>query len=446
MMLEFMKDADISYYDKLTKLLCKAIDTGNEGMEVDSILTANQCLKAVICNGLYTFFPKKDNIRNDLKGYLPEEFANLVINNVRNADHKLYNQCVKEVNGVFHVERDDMTLLIECFVSNFLADKIKINPNFDEVDEEPEVKKAIESAEFLSPSSEFRESIINGTQTNLRKSSAKFNGISAYSDMGTTRENQEDSYYIGVHPNNPNFKIMVVADGMGGYKSGEIASNIAVREMMMWFESLSLNYYLSHDNTNLIEDIKNKIEEIQDKICDEVFNGGTTLCFAIIKSDSIVIGNIGDSQGYVIEDGKLVCATNPQNKPSYENVPKELVRYHSNSNSIYSYLGKTLSNAANHDMEFYEVNISKDHEYRVIICSDGVSDCVSERDIVNTALNEQDVSERLVKLAIANTSYLKDEQLSDEALKYKEMHPDKFNSVITGGKDNTTAVSTTIHR
>lgn len=444
MMLEFNIESNISYYDKLINLFCKAIDVGNEGKDVDSILTANECLRAIICNGMYSFFPKKDDIRNTMKGYSREEFANLVINNVRNANRKIFNQCVKEDNGMYHVTKDDMSLLIECFVREFIADKIKINPSFQKVVEDrPEVRIAMKSAKFFSPSTGLRESIIDGSQTNLKNSSAFFQGMNAYSDVGKTRRNQEDSYYIGVHPNNSNFKIMVVADGMGGYSDGQIASNIAVKDMMTWFDSLSENEYNVSDNSKLEKIITNKIEEIHSHICDKVSNGGTTLCFAIIKKDSILIGNIGDSQGYVIKDNKPICITIPHSRPQYLGIPKELARFHQENNSIYSYLGQTIGGKVSHPIDFYNVNIKEKHKYKVIICSDGVSDCVSEKDIINTALkNKENIAENLVKLAIANTSYLKPDSLSNNAKKhYNEV---EYNKVINGGKDNTTAVSTTI--
>ena len=47
----------------------------------------------------------------------------------------------------------------------------------------------------------------------------------AMSDKGRVRENNEDSYFI---PNDENFPLFIVADGIGGHKSGEIASNMTV--------------------------------------------------------------------------------------------------------------------------------------------------------------------------------------------------------------------------
>ena len=49
-----------------------------------------------------------------------------------------------------------------------------------------------------------------------------------------------------------------------------------------------------------------KLGEIDNKIKNATRSGGTTLCFSIIRNNSIVMGNIGDSKGLVFEDGNLV--------------------------------------------------------------------------------------------------------------------------------------------
>ena len=445
-MLEFIKDDDISYYDELTKLFCEAINAGGEGMDVDLNLNARECLKAVICDEMYSFFPKKAGYRQLLKQYSSDQFANLVLSTIKNIDYELFFKCVKEVDNKYYINREDFSIIIDFYVKKGLNNMIKQNPKFIDLTEEEikKMKQALATAEFLSPSDKLKQAILSGEQTNL---SVSFNEMTASSNVGKFRDEQEDSYYIGVHPKNPNFKIMVVADGMGGYNDGRIASNIAVRDLMLWFENISEEEYCLEENESLKKQLNEKIENIQNHICDRVLNGGTTLCFAIIKKDSILIGNIGDSQGYIIEDNKPVCITEPQNRPNILGIPKELTRFHIENNSIYSFLGQTANGSVSHPIDFYEVKINPGYQYRVILCSDGVSDCVAEKDILDTALNSNDnVSQTLVNLAIANTSYLKDEQLSAEAKKYQEANKKMFYDIIPPGKDNTTAVSTVIRR
>ena len=79
------------------------------------------------------------------------------------------------------------------------------------------------------------------------------------------RDNQEDAGLIMVHPSNPNFKLMVVADGMGGHDNGEVASATVISQIKEWFENdVSPEYY--EKTEELQEMLKEKILEISDTI------------------------------------------------------------------------------------------------------------------------------------------------------------------------------------
>ena len=57
--------------------------------------------------------------------------------------------------------------------------------------------------------------------------------------------------------NNPDFKMMVVADGMGGHKSGEIASNEIVERLKDWFLNLSDEQKACYETS--VENLKNEV-------------------------------------------------------------------------------------------------------------------------------------------------------------------------------------------
>ena len=86
------------------------------------------------------------------------------------------------------------------------------------------------------------------------------------------RKNQEDAGIIMVHPSNPKFKLMVVADGMGGHSGGETASATVISQIKDWFEKeVDPEYYEKPEA--LQEMLKEKILEISKTIDSEARQG-----------------------------------------------------------------------------------------------------------------------------------------------------------------------------
>ena len=90
------------------------------------------------------------------------------------------------------------------------------------------------------------------------------------------RKNQEDAGIIMVHPSNPKFKLMVVADGMGGHSGGETASATVISQIKDWFEKeVGPEYYEKPEA--LQEILKEKILEISKTIDSEARQGRNRL-------------------------------------------------------------------------------------------------------------------------------------------------------------------------
>ena len=122
----------------------------------------------------------------------------------------------------------------------------------------------------------------------------------ANSDIGKVRDMNQDSYYIS--DKDDKIKLYIVADGMGGYKGGEIASKLAIES--------SKNYIINNfdqikkERDQIIELIKNAIEYAnmvvyeKSKEVPELVGMGTTVDVCLIYSNRIYIGHIGDSRVY----------------------------------------------------------------------------------------------------------------------------------------------------
>ena len=124
-------------------------------------------------------------------------------------------------------------------------------------------------------------------------------------DPGKIRERNEDS--VNICENQSKEILLIVADGMGGHKDGEVASHIALNLISDRFK-----------NTSSIGNVDDAVNWIQSTVSEanmEIFKYvsehpesegmGTTLVLSILTPSFLLIGNVGDSSGYVYKNKKL---------------------------------------------------------------------------------------------------------------------------------------------
>lgn len=285
------------------------------------------------------------------------------------------------------------------------------------------------------------QEVINGLQiTHARNEYALEGTLFATQDVGKKRENQEDSTLIMVHPSNHNFKLLVVADGMGGGIAGEEVSNYVVRMLSQWFESLPLSYY---ENYELLYP---EFQRITCKISDDVYRkynqsqgkyAGSTLIGAIVGKEVTTIINVGDSRAYAISEGKINLLTEDES-PVWEEMRMRVqsenrritktdineLRFAPGNNRISKAIG--YENLQNPQVKL----IYNDAYDKLLLFSDGVHDLLSMEDIKVIAQNTppEEITKAIVESA-----------LTTSARKYAANG--KVIREVSAGKDNTTAAA-----
>ena len=251
--------------------------------------------------------------------------------------------------------------------------------------------------------------------------------------IGKRREKQEDAVLLIKDEKNPNFKMMVVADGMGGEQHGEYASNMLVEGLQQWFEGLNNEekqcYYTGV--ASLQQSLNDKINEISSKIAEKLYGlGGTTLVCAIIGEHDTLITNVGDSRAYTIKSGKLEQVTIDdaivQEEFEKGKIPyKDAMRFHREAAGI------TECVEMGNIKDIHWAILNNDDYDMLLLFSDGVTDCLSEDDIavICKKTNRKEVAKMLVQKAIENDSIVPEELIEE----YVDL-----NLYIPGGKDNTT--------
>lgn len=127
-------------------------------------------------------------------------------------------------------------------------------------------------------------------------------------DTGRKRNNNEDAGCIMLQD-----KVFIIADGVGGNNSGEVASKTAVQGISKYVEEHSLNDVSTPEEIKAyFEDCINKVNNdviAKSQSCDENNGMATTLLIAYFVNNLIYVINVGDSRAYIYRNGVLTQIT-----------------------------------------------------------------------------------------------------------------------------------------
>lgn len=217
-------------------------------------------------------------------------------------------------------------------------------------------------------------------------------------DPGKVRSHNEDSVTI-VRNLNGDYLLMV-ADGMGGHKAGEVASSLAVTTIGSRFQGLSTLGSKVDAITwlkEIIEEVNTNIIRYANEHVDSMGLGSTLVC-AILTSDYLIFANVGDSSGFVFKNGKLYKVTKDHTLvnvlvESGELRPEEAIN-HPQKNVLMKALGATEKV----DADIFDVETTVDG---IFLCSDGLTNMVSNEQI-ERVLNDKslDIEEKVDKLIL----------------------------------------------
>ncbi len=228
---------------------------------------------------------------------------------------------------------------------------------------------------------------------------------SVRSHKGNVREKNEDNFFadgitlLAEYGDKP-FSIdasafspivLAVCDGMGGEESGEFASSTAVKK---------LSEAKLQSQKELNSAVRNCIEATNDEISSSGKRSGTTLALAVISEKGTHCFNVGDSRIYVLRKKNFIRVTNDHTKGAEKVkngvLPAEKERQHEGGNKLTRCIGIGNYRSA----ENYPMISGK---YRLLICSDGLTDMVTD-DEIKKAVSENakiaDVADNLLQAAL----------------------------------------------
>lgn len=227
-------------------------------------------------------------------------------------------------------------------------------------------------------------------------------------DTGLVREHNEDQIAW-----REDMGIAVLADGMGGHRAGEIASRMAVRtiidELCGALAETPLSAHAGDDGTEAIYLCTNAVAQANNAIYQSAHSDpacagmGTTVVLALCGPEYVTISHVGDSRLYLFRAGQLqqVTADHSVVQDAIRQglyTPDEARRAFSKN-----VITRALGIAADVDIETQELRTELGDV--LLLCSDGLSDQVSDADIALTlrsfGANLDEAARHLISLANA---------------------------------------------
>jgi serine/threonine protein phosphatase PrpC len=229
-------------------------------------------------------------------------------------------------------------------------------------------------------------------------------------DVGLRRDHNEDAI-----ASDDSMGFVILADGMGGYKAGEVASEIAVlsitaelKEAMLGLRPGKIDPVLNMqaEAQLIIDAVRNANEAIftVSQTQPQCAGMGTTLVVGLFTNNKLLVGHIGDSRMYRHRQAQLTQITEDhsllQEQIKSGLITAEQAKYSANKNLVTRALGIDPEV----ELELNEFDVAVDDIY--LLCSDGLSDLVDD-EIIQDTLNmlSSDLTEaahQLVQMANDN--------------------------------------------
>jgi PPM family protein phosphatase len=229
--------------------------------------------------------------------------------------------------------------------------------------------------------------------------------VGAATDTGPVREQNEDAVLIS-EPDpqllETNGLLLAVADGMGGYQRGEVASRIAV-------ETLREIYYDSTIGENEIPDrLKRAFRTANERIYEDGSAEGqqnmmgTTLVAAVVKENDLTLANVGDSRAYLIRADRANQVTQDHSLVAEQVAAGAMTADEARESQHRNIITRALGHRNRVDVDIFEMRLLPDD--RLVLTSDGLHDYVTEEELARISITKSadEAARELISMAIEN--------------------------------------------
>jgi serine/threonine protein phosphatase PrpC len=229
----------------------------------------------------------------------------------------------------------------------------------------------------------------------------------ARTDLGRVRKNNEDSYQI-----NPELRLFVLSDGMGGEAHGEIASNLAVQTIVSHCQQAE-NSRATPIFGDPLPDVSERTNRLASAIHlanrkvfemasanPEQKGMGATIVAAWMEGQKLSIAHVGDSRAYLLRAGTLEQLTADHSLVAEKVRIGILTPQEADASEMQSVLTRAVGTSATVQVDATELILLVGDT--LLLCSDGLTRMVTDPEIASTLLTStsaQEAADRLIELA-----------------------------------------------
>jgi len=224
--------------------------------------------------------------------------------------------------------------------------------------------------------------------------------VGSATDVGRVREANEDSMLALAAGDGQ--LLVAVADGMGGHKAGEVASELAVTSLRSSIEQAGRD---ADPERVLIDAVEMANIAIWDAAAEDIEKEGmgTTLVAALITSSGrIAIANVGDSRAYAVIRGKATLVTTDHTWVNQQVLAKQMSEREARTSPYRNLLTRALGSTPRVQVDIID-DVQIGPGDALVLVSDGVTAYLEERDvagILRASATAQEAAEQLVSEAV----------------------------------------------
>ncbi len=229
-------------------------------------------------------------------------------------------------------------------------------------------------------------------------------------DVGLKRESNEDYFSV-----DNDLALYIVADGMGGHQAGEVASKVAVevinKNVQRWIaEDTPYGELFDHPDSALSQrgnyilsgiKLANRVIYELSKVYAEYKGMGTTIVVLSITPDLVIAANVGDSRIYLIRGDTIEPLSKEHNMVTEQLEMGLISAEEAETSPLRHILTRNLGSAETVEADVFEIE-PRDHD-RFLLCTDGLTDLVSDNEILELVKDGEDL-EGLCRQLIAKAN------------------------------------------
>jgi protein phosphatase len=207
-------------------------------------------------------------------------------------------------------------------------------------------------------------------------------------DTGRKRRRNEDAYVVAP-------PLFAVADGMGGAQAGEVASKLAAAAL----EDTDPGSLTAPERVeSLIQEANRRVHERS--TADPSTSGmGTTMTVAIVEGSTVTIGHVGDSRAYLVRDGELEQITEDHSLVNELLKSGKLTPEEAETHPQRSVITRAVGTDPDVDVDSFTIDAQNGDVF--LLCSDGLTDMVDDRDILEVAARYRHDLDRITKSLVS---------------------------------------------